>query len=49
MNRALAADLASGLEMELRLVASHMCSAEAAEGLAAFAEKRPPVFRPSRG
>ena len=46
VNRALDADLTSGLEMELHVTASHMRSAEAAEGLAAFAEKRTPVFRP---
>lgn len=45
VNRALDADLTSGLEMELHLVAAHMRGAEAAEGLAAFAEKRTPVFR----
>jgi enoyl-CoA hydratase/carnithine racemase len=45
---ALDADLASGLELERRLVARHMRSAEAAEGLAAFAQKRQPVFRPAR-
>jgi enoyl-CoA hydratase len=45
VNRAFDADLTGGLEMELHLVASHMRSAEAAEGLAAFAEKRAPVFR----
>ena len=44
VNRALDADLTSGLEMELHLVAAHMRSADAAEGLRAFAEKRPPVF-----
>jgi len=44
VNRALDADLTSGLEMELHLVAAHMRGAEAAEGLAAFAEKRKPVF-----
>jgi enoyl-CoA hydratase/carnithine racemase len=49
VNRALDADLAEGLELEIRLAASHMRSAEAAEGLAAFAEKRQPVFRPSPG
>jgi hypothetical protein len=31
--------------MELAVTASHMRSAEAAEGLAAFADKRTPVFR----
>jgi enoyl-CoA hydratase len=45
VNRAFDADLTGGLEMELHLVASHMRSAEAAEGLSAFAEKRAPVFR----
>ena len=45
VNRAFDADLTSGLEMELAVTASHMRSAEAAEGLAAFAEKRTPVFR----
>lgn len=44
VNRAGDTDLASGLEMELHLVAAHMRSADAAEGLRAFAEKRPPVF-----
>ena len=44
VNRAFDADLASGLEMELHLVAAHMRTAEAAEGLAAFAEKRKPAF-----
>ena len=49
VHRALALDRASGLELEIRRAASHMRSAEAAEGLAAFAEKRPPVFRPASG
>lgn len=44
VNRAFDTDLTGGLEMELHLVAAHMRSAEAAEGLAAFAEKRKPVF-----
>ncbi len=44
VNRAADVDLASGLEMEMHLVAGHMRSAEAAEGLRAFAEKRKPVF-----
>ena len=44
VNRAFDADLASGLELELSLVAAHMRSSEAAEGLRAFAEKRKPVF-----
>ena len=38
------ADLATGLEREIRLVASHMRSKDAAEGLAAFAGKRTPLF-----
>lgn len=37
-------ELAEGLERERRLVAAHMRSADAAEGLRAFAEKRRPVF-----
>ena len=44
VNRAFDTDLAGGLEMELHLVAAHMRGADAAEGLAAFAEKRKPVF-----
>jgi enoyl-CoA hydratase/carnithine racemase len=36
--------LADGLELELRLAGEHMRSPDAAEGLAAFAERRPPVF-----
>src|SRR6266702_1117749 len=44
VNRAFDADLAGGLELELSLVAAHMRSSEAAEGLRAFAEKRKPVF-----
>jgi enoyl-CoA hydratase/carnithine racemase len=47
VNRAFDADLASGLELELSLVAAHMRSSEAAEGLRAFAEKRKPVFNAS--
>jgi len=39
--------LAGGLELELSLVAAHMRTAEAAEGLRAFAEKRKPVFHAS--
>lgn len=38
------ADLATGLEREIRLVAAHMRSKDAAEGLAAFTAKRTPVF-----
>jgi enoyl-CoA hydratase/carnithine racemase len=44
VNRAFDADLAGGLELELSLVAAHMRTAEALEGLRAFAEKRKPVF-----
>jgi enoyl-CoA hydratase len=42
--RAFDAELAEGLELERRLVAEHMRSADAAEGLRAFAEKRKPAF-----
>ena len=45
VNRGLDTDLAHGLELELALVAEHMRSSDAAEGLRAFAEKRTPVFR----
>ena len=44
VNRALDVDLASGLEMEAHLAATHMRGADAAEGLRAFVEKRTPVF-----
>jgi enoyl-CoA hydratase len=44
VNRAFDTDLTSGLELELSMVASHMRSSEAADGLRAFAEKRKPVF-----
>lgn len=44
VNRAFDVDLASGLELELHLAAGHMRSADAVEGLRAFAEKRKPVF-----
>ena len=43
VSRAFDADLGEGLALERRLVAQHMRSADAAEGLRAFAEKRKPV------
>jgi enoyl-CoA hydratase/carnithine racemase len=45
VDRGLDLDLGKGLALELDLVAEHMRSADAAEGLSAFAEKRAPVFR----
>ncbi|MGH7386612.1 MAG: enoyl-CoA hydratase/isomerase family protein [Candidatus Rokuibacteriota bacterium] len=42
--RAFDTELAEGLELERQLVAEHMRSPDAAEGLRAFAEKRKPVF-----
>ena len=44
VNRALDADLATGLDMERHLAAAHMRGPDAAEGLRAFVEKRTPVF-----
>jgi enoyl-CoA hydratase/carnithine racemase len=44
VNRSFDTELAEGLALERRLVAAHMRSADAAEGLRAFAEKRRPVF-----
>ncbi|MDP3912019.1 MAG: enoyl-CoA hydratase-related protein [Gemmatimonadales bacterium] len=43
-NRALDLDLGAGLALEKALVAEHMRSADAAEGLRAFVEKRKPHF-----
>jgi enoyl-CoA hydratase len=43
-NRAPDVDLAAGLALERALVGDHMRSADAAEGLRAFAEKRKPRF-----
>jgi enoyl-CoA hydratase len=44
VNRALDVELGAGLELEKALVADHMRSADAAEGLRAFVEKRKPRF-----
>jgi enoyl-CoA hydratase/carnithine racemase len=45
VNRALDVDLATGLDLEMAEAARHMRGTDAAEGLAAFVGKRPPVFR----
>ena len=45
VNRALDVDLIGGLELEKALVGEHMRSADAVEGLRAFAAKRRPAFR----
>jgi len=45
VDRGLGLGLADGLELELRLAGEHMRSVDAAEGLRAFAERRPPVFQ----
>ena len=44
VRRGLDADLAAGLEIERQAVAGILKSPDYLEGLAAFAEKRPPVF-----
>jgi len=44
VNRAADVGLASGLDLETALVAQHMRSADAVEGLRAFGEKRTPAF-----
>ena len=43
-NRALDVDLATGLALEKAMIAEHMRSADAVEGLRAFREKRKPKF-----
>ena len=43
-NRALDVDIATGLALEKAMVAEHMRSADAVEGLRAFREKRKPKF-----
>jgi enoyl-CoA hydratase len=45
VDRGLDMPINQGLQLELDLVADHMRGADAAEGLAAFAEKRSPMFR----
>ncbi|MBI2861489.1 MAG: enoyl-CoA hydratase [Chloroflexi bacterium] len=42
--RGLEMDLASGLELELTALTTHMMTEDAKEGVTAFAEKRKPVF-----
>jgi enoyl-CoA hydratase/carnithine racemase len=44
VHRGMAVDLESGLELERKLVPDLFQSADGREGIAAFAEKRPPVF-----
>jgi enoyl-CoA hydratase/carnithine racemase len=44
VHRGIAVDLESGLELERKLVPDLFQSADGREGIAAFAEKRPPVF-----
>lgn len=44
VNRADEGTRAEGLERERRAIARHLLSADAREGLRAFAEKRPPIF-----
>jgi enoyl-CoA hydratase/carnithine racemase len=47
VDRGLDLSLAEGLTLEGELAADHMRGSDAREGLAAFAEKRRPVFGPS--
>jgi enoyl-CoA hydratase/carnithine racemase len=44
VDQGLEMSLGDGLALELRLAGEHLRSPDAAEGLRAFAEKRPPVF-----
>ena len=45
VNRGMQTDLATGLELEKGALASHSATEDMAEGVAAFLEKRKPVFK----
>lgn len=45
VNRGMQADLATGLELEVQGILRHFSTEDCKEGIAAFREKRPPVFK----